>query len=46
MALVKRVKGFLDEREKLSEKDIKEWASTESTMNKYRERYKGVERKL
>ena len=38
---VKRVKGFLDrEREKPSEKDIKEWAATESTMNKYRERYK------
>ena len=28
------------EREKPSEKDVKEWASTESTMNKYRERYK------
>ena len=38
---VKRVKGFLDrEREKPSKKDIKEWAATESTMNKYRERYK------
>ena len=38
---IKKVKGFLDrEREKPSEKDVKEWASTESTMNKYRERYK------
>ena len=37
----KKVKGFLDrEKEKPSEKDIKEWASTESTMNKYRERFK------
>ena len=41
MAIKKKVKGFLDrEREKPSEKDVKEWASTESTMNKYRERYK------
>jgi hypothetical protein len=38
---IKKVKGFLDrEREKPTEKDVKEWASTESTMNKYRERYK------
>ena len=38
---IKKVKGFLDrEREKPSEKDVKEWAATESTMNKYRERYK------
>ena len=38
---IKKVKGFLDrEREKPSEKDVKEWASAESTMNKYRERYK------
>ena len=38
---IKKVKGFLDrEKEKPSEKDVKEWASTESTMNKYRERYK------
>ena len=38
---IKKVKGFLDrEKETPSEKDIKEWASTESTMNKYRERYK------
>ncbi len=38
---IKKVKGFLDrEKEKPSEKDIKEWASTESTMNKYRERFK------
>ena len=37
----KKVKGFLDrEREKPSEKDVKEWAASESTMNKYRERYK------
>ena len=28
------------EREKPTEKDVKEWAATESTMNKYRERYK------
>jgi hypothetical protein len=38
---IKRVKGFLDrEREKPTEKDIKEWASTESTMNKYKQRFK------
>ena len=38
---IKKVKGFLDrEKETPSEKDIKEWASTESTMNKYRHRYK------
>jgi predicted nucleotidyltransferase len=38
---IKKVKGFLDrEREKPSEKDIKEWASTESTMNKYKQRFK------
>jgi len=38
---IKKVKGFLDrEKETPSEKDIKEWSSTESTMNKYRERYK------
>ena len=38
---IKKIKGFLDrEREKPSEKDVKEWAATESTMNKYRERYK------
>ena len=38
---IKKVKGFLDrEREKPSEKDVKEWAASESTMNKYRERYK------
>ena len=38
---IKKVKGFLDrEREKPTEKDVKEWAATESTMNKYRERYK------
>ncbi len=38
---IKKVKGFLDrEQEKPTEKDVKEWASTESTMNKYRERYK------
>ena len=41
MVVKKKVKGFLDrEREKPSEKDVKEWAATESTMNKYRERYK------
>ena len=41
MAVKKRVKGFLErETEKPSEKDVKEWAATESTMNKYRERYK------
>ena len=40
---IKKVKGFLDrEKETPSEKDIKEWASTESTMNKYRHRYKEV----
>jgi len=38
---IKKVKGFLErETSKPSEKDVKEWASTESTMNKYRERYK------
>ena len=38
---IKKVKGFLErETEKPTEKDVKEWASTESTMNKYRERYK------
>ena len=38
---IKKVKGFLErETEKPSEKDVKEWAATESTMNKYRERYK------
>ena len=38
---IKKVKGFLDrEREKPSEKDVKEWASAESTIDKYRERYK------
>tara|TARA_B100001057_G_scaffold432463_1_gene460604 strand:+ start:606 stop:2933 length:2328 start_codon:yes stop_codon:yes gene_type:complete len=37
---VKKVKGFLErETDKPSEKDVKEWAATESTMNKYRERY-------
>ena len=38
---IKKVKGFLDrEKDKPSKKDIKEWAGTESTMNKYRHRYK------
>jgi hypothetical protein len=41
---VKKVKGFLDrERDKdeqVSEKDVKEWANQESTIYKYRERYK------
>ena len=38
---IKKVKGFLDrEKDKPSEKDIKEWASTESTMNKYKQRFK------
>jgi hypothetical protein len=38
---IKKVKGFLErETEKPSEKDVKEWAASESTMNKYRERYK------
>jgi predicted nucleotidyltransferase len=38
---IKKVKGFLDrEREKPSEKDVKEWAASESTIDKYRERYK------
>ena len=37
----KKIKGFLEkETSEVSEKDIKEWASTESTINKYRERYK------
>ena len=40
---IKKVKGFLDrEKDKPTEKDVKEWASTESTMNKYRHRYKEV----
>ena len=41
---IKKVKGFLDrEREKedqVSEKDVKEWANQESTIYKYKERYK------
>ena len=38
---IKKVKGFLErETEKPTEKDVKEWAASESTMNKYRERYK------
>jgi hypothetical protein len=38
---IKKVKGFLDrEKEKPSEKDVKEWASAESTIDKYRDRYK------
>jgi predicted nucleotidyltransferase len=38
---IKKVKGFLDrERDKPTEKDVKEWASAESTIDKYRERYK------
>ena len=38
---VKKVKGFLErETDKPSEKDIKEWAASESTIHKYRERYK------
>ena len=43
----KELKVFLDrEREKPSEKDVKEWAASESTMNKYRERYKEEWNKL
>jgi len=38
---IKKVKGFLDrERDKRTEKDVKEWASAESTIDKYRDRYK------
>ena len=38
---IKKVKGFLErETEKPSEKDVKEWAASESTIDKYRERYK------
>ena len=41
MAVKKKIKGFLErETDNPTEKDIKEWAATESTMNKYRERYK------
>ena len=37
----KKIKGFLEkETEQPSEKDVKEWASAESTIDKYRERYK------
>ena len=38
---IKRVKGFLErETDKPTQKEVKEWAASESTMNKYRERYK------
>ena len=41
MIVKKKVKGFLDrERDKPTEKDVKEWAVSESTIDKYRERYK------
>jgi len=41
MVTKKKVKGFLDrEREEPTEKDVKEWAASESTIDKYRERYK------
>ena len=41
MVTKKKVKGFLDrEREEPTEKDVKEWAASESTIHKYRERYK------
>ena len=38
--LLRKLKVFGREREKPSEKDVKESALSESTMNKYRERYK------
>ena len=38
----KKIKGFLERErdEEVSEKDVKEWANRESTIYKYRERYK------
>ena len=41
MVIKKKVKGFLDrENSQPTEKDIKEWSVSESTIDKYRERYK------
>jgi hypothetical protein len=41
MVIKKKVKGFLDrEREEPTEKDVKEWAVSESTIDKYKGRYK------
>jgi len=38
---IKKVKGFLErETEKPSEKDVKEWAIADSTIDKYKQRYK------
>ena len=38
---IKKVKGFLDrEKEKPSEKDVKEWSMSDATIDKYKERYK------
>ena len=40
---IKKVKGFLDrEKEKPSEKDVKEWAMSDATIEKYKERYKEI----
>ena len=41
MVVKKKIKGFLErETEKPSEKDVKEWAVSESTIDKYKQRYK------
>jgi len=37
---VKKVKGFIDRTSSPDEKDIKEWAASDETVYKYRERYK------
>ena len=37
---VKKVKGFIDRESTPDEKDIKEWASTDETIDKYKLRYK------
>ena len=37
---VKKIKGFIDRTSSPDEKDIKEWAASEETVYKYRERYK------
>ena len=35
-----KLRGTPNDPKSIGKKDVKEWASTESTMNKYRERYK------
>jgi hypothetical protein len=37
---VKKVKGFIDRESSPTEKDVKEWASTDETIDKYKQRYK------